>query len=66
MTLDAYLKKQKMTEQEFASRVGVTQSYIHRIRKGQVFGLSLLVAVRIHKATDRKVGILELLPEQSR
>ena len=45
MTLDQYLAENKLTEAEFASRVGATQPNIHRLRKGQIPGKELMAAI---------------------
>jgi hypothetical protein len=42
MTLDAYLKANKLTNVAFAARVGVDQSTIARLRAGQVPGRELM------------------------
>lgn len=36
MTLDQWLAENRLTEAEFAPRIGVTQSTVNRIRKGQM------------------------------
>lgn len=54
MTLDAYLRDAGLTEAEFAQTVGLSQSQIHRLRKGST-GASLRVLANIQKATKGKV-----------
>lgn len=46
MTLDQYLIETGQTEAEFASKVGTSQPNVHRMRKGQIPGPALMVAIR--------------------
>ena len=45
MTLDRYLSEHAITEAEFAAKIGVTQSTVNRLRKGQVPGKELMLAI---------------------
>lgn len=35
MRLDVYLKKNGLTDEEFGSLVGLSQSYVNRLRRGE-------------------------------
>lgn len=61
MTLQEYLDKTDLSDQAFARRVGVTQSYVSRMRRGLVHP-SVGIAVRVHRASKRKVDIETLVP----
>lgn len=47
MTLDQYLSRNGITETEFASLIGVKQSTVNRLRKGQVPNKDLMGVIFI-------------------
>ena len=45
MTLDQYLAAREIKEADFAVEIGVTQSTVNRLRKGQVPNKELMAAI---------------------
>ena len=45
MTLDQYLAAREIKEADFATEIGVTQSTVNRLRKGQVPNKELMAAI---------------------
>lgn len=45
MTLDHYLTERGIKEAEFAELIGVKQSTVNRLRKGQIPGKELMAAI---------------------
>lgn len=45
MTLDQYLKDHEIKEADFAAMIDVTQSTVHRLRKGQVPSKPLMARI---------------------
>ena len=60
MKLSEWLKQNKISNTQFASRIGVHVSFITHINKGRR-NVSPETALKIEKATDGKVTIMELL-----
>ena len=45
MTLDQYLAANEIKEADFATKIGVTQSTVNRLRKGQVPNRDLMATI---------------------
>ena len=45
MTLDQYLAANEIKEADFATKIGVTQSTVNRLRKGQVPNRDLMAMI---------------------
>lgn len=60
MTLDEYLFRHKLQQQDFAAQIEASNSMVSFIRSG-TRRPSIELAQRIEKATDGKVSALELL-----
>lgn len=60
MQLSDYLKSQKLTQGEFARKVGISDAYLSRILNGWR-GVSVQVAHRIEEETGREVSLADLL-----
>ncbi len=54
MTLERYLAEHKLTQQEFAKRIGYTQSRVSRILSGEM-GMPDRLLKQIYEATDGAV-----------
>lgn len=52
MNLQGYRKKKKLTQDELAKEVGVSQAYICALEKGQKNNPSVRVLINIAKALD--------------
>ena len=61
MRLEQYLSAHKLTQQEFASRVGITQSRVSRILSGSR-GMPHRLLQRIYEATEGAVTPNDWLP----
>ncbi|MCB9639095.1 MAG: helix-turn-helix domain-containing protein [Myxococcales bacterium] len=62
MTLEQYLKTTGIQKQAFAETVGVSKGMITHILRGRKYP-SVLLALKIQKATEGKVTVHDLLPE---
>lgn len=62
--LDAYLREQQTPASEFAKRIGVSDPYLSKIRRG-VFRPSLEVAVRIERVTGGAVSASSWIEQPS-
>ena len=56
MKLRTYLQSHQIRQDEFAARIGVTQSYVSRLVRGAQLPSRRLVR-RIAEETDNKVGL---------
>jgi transcriptional regulator with XRE-family HTH domain len=65
MNLETWMSDNKLTDQTVSEAVGVTRSYISRIRYGQVHP-SLGVALAIWDYTGRRIELVSLLPKHWR
>jgi transcriptional regulator with XRE-family HTH domain len=61
MQLEDYLATKRLSDQAFADRVGVSQSYISRLRRRMVIP-SLETALRIQREVGPELDLLNLLP----
>lgn len=59
MRLDEWRKREKVTQEAFAERVGTTQSFISEIERGEKTASDELAA-KIEEATNGAVTFLEL------
>lgn len=64
-TLADYIKQSGLTQDAFARRVGISQSYLNDIAKGRKTP-SLPVALRIATASGGVVSVASLVTEVSR
>lgn len=66
MTLDQYLAAREIKEVDFAAEIGVTQSTVNRLRKGQVPSKELMAAIFVKTGgavrADDFFGIGEAVP----
>jgi transcriptional regulator with XRE-family HTH domain len=65
MDLTQWMRTKDVSDQDVADAVGLTRSYITRIRHGQVHP-SLGVALDLHKLSDGQVALEMLLPRALR
>jgi transcriptional regulator with XRE-family HTH domain len=65
MDLTEWFRANGYTDQSAADAVGLTRSYVHRIRTGQVHP-SLGVALALHNLTKSEVSLEMLLPRALR
>jgi transcriptional regulator with XRE-family HTH domain len=61
MSLDEWMKARNMNSQQFGDQVGLTQSYVSRLRRRTVTP-SVVTAVTIRNFTNYEVSIDDLLP----
>lgn len=65
-TLSQYLADARLTQDEFARRIGLSQAMVSKICRRTV-GVSLATAVKIERATGGKVAVETLLhPEDGK
>lgn len=65
MDLPDWQSKHRVDDQELADAVGVTRSYINRVRRGDV-NPSLKIALDIYAYTNKEVELEQLLPRAFR
>jgi len=65
MDLPDWQAKHRVDDQELADAVGVTRTYINKIRRGDV-NPSLKTALDIYAYTDRQVELEQLVPRAFR
>lgn len=65
MRLTAYLQENKISDAEFARRVGVSHSLVHRWKSGEKRP-SMETAARIRDATDGAVSADDFMPPPQR
>lgn len=63
MDLGKYLEKTKMTAFDFAVKAGIAPTTIGKVINKRA-DLLLSLAVRIHRASDRKVNFEEMITEE--
>jgi 3,4-dihydroxy 2-butanone 4-phosphate synthase/GTP cyclohydrolase II len=63
MKLIAYMDAEKVREEDFAEKIGASQSYVNRLKNGHVWPSSEM-ARRIMAATDGAVTPNDFLPSQ--
>ena len=64
MKLADYLTAEKLSEAEFASRVGITRETVNKLKNGQIW-LSAETAERIFNATDGMVTPNDFLADRT-
>ena len=62
--LDQYLHENRITQTEFAERIGVTPGRVHQLLNGKDGRPSLWLAGRIEKATGGAVTFTDWLQDQ--
>lgn len=62
VVLDAYLKKQGITQRQLADRLGCSQSLVSQWISGET-KMTVDWALKIEKETERKVKRQQLLPD---
>lgn len=69
MTLDQYLAAREIKEADFAAEIGVTQSTVNRLRKGQVPNKELMATIFVKTGgavrADDFFGIGESTPARA-
>jgi DNA-binding transcriptional regulator YdaS (Cro superfamily) len=62
MTLEKYLKENKILKKDFAKKIGILPSYLSNILSGNR-NAGLCLAIRIEDATSGKVTCRDMLPK---
>lgn len=65
MDLTTWMKANGENDQSVGDKIGVTRSYVFRVRLGQV-SPSLVIALAIHGFTNGEVELEQLLPRHLR
>lgn len=65
MTLETYLRKHRLSDQAFSERVGCTQSYVSRLKRG-IVSPSLSIALKVRSASNDEIELVSLLPIHER
>jgi transcriptional regulator with XRE-family HTH domain len=60
MTLSEWLERHRMTQAEFADKIGVSEGTISRIRRG-INTPGLDIAIKIQDVTNNQVGLADLI-----
>ena len=65
MRLGTYLRERRMTQREFAERIGVSRSYLSMLISGSKIP-SLKIATKIEKETGGEVTAIAMLDQAER